>query len=242
MSLTSSILNPITHKNVPALYQNRNTLHVNRKHGNHKIIPYTQLFNYGDVVLIQFSSDVITVPTYKSYFGTVEVETISGSLVSTRTGDDGTRYFFNFTITMGASYYDRCISFICTQGTDTLTSEPIYVMDLNTEIAKGIVKRIDYTNFDRVESDLNGFFIDWEYLTSTDKLLFIYIEGQDLTPKNKDEKEILEGSQSSQIVSASFMPGVQFKTNAVPVYMLDKLTAISMVDFVTVNEIEYLVE
>jgi hypothetical protein len=243
MSLGNSILNPIFFKKIGGSYPNDyNRLHKDRKHGTFNVIPYQQKFNCGDVVTVQFSSELVTVPTLTSYFGVTEIETIGGAAGtnSPRVGSVGTLYFFNFEITFDSKYYDKEISFVCIQETDTLYSEPIFVYDMTKDLAQGVIKRIEYTNLSEVESDLNGFLIDWEDLTSTGGLLFYYVEGQDLEPADKEEQEVLEGSMSSNIISGSFTPGKIFKTCAIPVYMYARLSASMLVDYLTVNDIEYL--
>jgi hypothetical protein len=246
MSLTSSILNPITFKDLTAgSYPNTwNTLHEDHYHGFFKIIPYRQLFPTDTTVYLQFSSDLITVPVlkaYKSEDGLALVATIVGSLAST-IGTDDIKYFFNFAITLNSTYAEKSIYFICTQGTDVLTSEPIYVDNYSDQIARGQILMIKYTNYDRGETDLNTYFIDWANLDSDGKYLLFFIEGNMKEMQDSDEVEILEGSQSNEIISSVYFAGVQLKTGIIPDYMSRKLKAASSLDCFTVNEVEYVKE
>jgi hypothetical protein len=242
--ITSSILNQITFKAIAGSYPNsENILHSNYKHGNRLIIPYCQKFQNNQVLILQFSSDVATVPTLKSYLsdtGGNALETIQGALVSTR-GTIDVRYYFNFEVTLDeATYKDKKVFFILTQGSDTLTSEPIYTTNLTDEILKGIIKKIDYSNFDRNNTDISSFFIDWENYGEDVATIFIEATTKDIS--DSDEIEILEGSQSKDIISSVLYAGINLKTAPIPEYMVRKLEAITSLDYVSINDIRYVKE
>lgn len=240
--ISSSICNPVhfVDKNFSSYPSRLTTLHIDRNHGRFFIIPYAQKFNNGDVITLQFSSDIGDATTLKAYIGSRLIDTIAVNDTYSIVGTEDTRYYMNYFVTLGAAYQNECVTFKLTQDADELTSEPIYTTDLSTQLANGTIKRIDYTNFDRIDSDLDGRLIDWAGVPSDDQLMFIYVEGHDLEPKDSDNTEILEGAVSDQIISASLKPGIQFKVSAVPEYLFRKIEAITGLDFCAVNEVEYI--
>jgi hypothetical protein len=216
-----------------------NTLYASRYQGNNKILPYYQKFNKDHVVYLQFESDSADDITLNSYEGTVDIEENIQSYDKSY-GTSDVRYFTNFIVTLNSSYYDKKVWFTATQGTDVLTSEPIYCYDLTAELAKGTVKYIKYTNLDRVESDLDDRFIDWSILTSTGNYLDFFVDAIDIDPNDTDESEVLEGSQSKTILSASFYSGRVLKTGGIPDYMAARLGMASSLDIFMVNGIQYI--
>lgn len=142
-------------------------------------------------------------------------------------------------VTLDADYYDKKVYFTVSNGTDTLTSEPILATDLIDLIDKGLMKYVKYTNVSRIESDVPGVFIDWFSLTSAGYYMDMFIEAQDIEPNDTDENEVLEGSQSKTIISASYYSGRILKTGSIPDYMATKLGMITSLDVFTVNDLEY---
>ena len=200
--IASSILNSISFKNLSGSFPNMwNTLHADRRQGNARIIPYAQKFQKDHVVYLQFMSDIPDTITLKSYYGTVQVESFTVAYAS-HYGTTNNRYFTNFTITLGASYYDKQITFKAAQGANTLVSEPVFITDLADLIGKGLMKYVKYTNLNRIEADLDDRMIDWSVLPSTGNYLDLYIEALDSDPNDTDKSEVLEGSQ----VRLSFLP------------------------------------
>lgn len=241
--IASSILNSICFKRLmvaPDLYPNAwNTLHNDRKQGNFKIIPYYQKYPNDHVIYLQFESDIPTAITLKSFCGNAELESITADYVSSY-GTTYARYYTNFTITLDADYHNKAVWFTATQDTDVLTSEPIQILELTDKIERGIMKYIKYTNYDRISSDLDDRFIDWSALTNTGRFMDMFIEGMDKKPNDTDKSEILEGSQSQTIISASFYSGKQFETGGIPDYLASKLAMISSLDMFMVNGIQYI--
>lgn len=240
--ITSSICNPIPFVNENlGSYPNRlNTLHANLRHGNRLIIPYCHKFNKDDVVALQFSSTTNEARTLISYDGSTAIETIAIYYSHTVSGSEGTRYFYDYLVMLDSAYYDKIVTFKFTQSTNVLTSEPVYIYDLSDEIDAGTIKRIDYSNFDRIDSDLDGNLINWLFVPTADHLMFFYLDGIDLESNDKDESELLEGSINDQIISASLKPGIKFQTGAIPKHEVLRLKAVCALDFIAINEIEYL--
>ena len=242
--IASSVLNPITFKNVPTsnTYPNMwNTLHADRKQGTAKVIPYNQKFQKEHVVYLQFESTSAVSIVLKSYFGMAEIETFAGSYHSPARGTaPDIRYYTNFIVTLDADYYDKKIYFKATQGSDVLTSEPIYTADYTAKLANGSLKYIKYTNLDRIDSDLDDRFIDWEILDSAGSYMDFFVEGIDIDANDTDESEILEGSQSMVILSASYYSGREFKSDPIPDYMASRLGLASSLDVFMVNGIQYI--
>ena len=233
--LTSSILNSVTFKNLDGGLPNKwNTLHLNRVQGDYKIIPYCQRFNLGDIIYLQFTSDSATVPVLKSYIPGF-IYTIAGTLASSYIGADS-RYFYNFAITLGASYHEKMIRFTCEQGSDLLTSEPIYCTDISEDLSNGILKEIKYNNLDRNNSDLRDFWVDWSVIGN----MYFYVECIDIELNDSDDVEILEGSQSNTIISSNLFAGNNLQTDGIPDYLDLKLKAASSLDVFLVNNIEYI--
>ena len=232
--LVSPIVNSVMFKDVSdQTYPNKdNTLHEDLKQGGFTTLPYYQKFNNGDTLLLQFVSDSAVVPSLKIWNPGL-ANTIAGTLVNTITGTV-TRYYYNFDINL-TSYNDSCIFFTITQGSDSLTSEPIQVLDLSDDLADGTIKYIKYNNQDRENADLSGYFVDW----STRDHMFFYIEAQDREPNQVDESEVLEGAQSQTIISATFYTGISLKTAQVPVYMSDRMIAVTSLDVFLVNGTQY---
>ncbi|MCK5610205.1 hypothetical protein KAR91_50495, partial [Candidatus Pacearchaeota archaeon] len=116
--LTSSDANSVTFKDLTSgNYPNKwNTLHNESKHAGFKVIDYWQKYPKDHSLKLQFTSDDATPPELKSFIPTLN-ETIAGTLVSSYVGVDS-RYFFNFEITLGATYYDKNVYFTCTQDSD----------------------------------------------------------------------------------------------------------------------------
>lgn len=242
--IASSILNPITFKSVPTsnTYPNMwNTLHADRKQAGALVKPYNQKFQKDHVVYLQFESDIADSITLKSYnsITRAEVESFTGAY-STHYGTTDNRYYTNFVVTLDSPYYEKQIYFKATQGSDVLTSEPIFTTDLSDLILRGIMKYIKITNNDRIASDLDSRFIDWSALTSTGKYVDFFVEAQDMEPNDTDESEVLEGSQRKTILSAAFYSGRVLKTGPVPDYMCARLGMASSLDMFTVNGIEYI--
>jgi hypothetical protein len=174
-----------------------------------------------------------------AYIQSGGTKTITGSLANSISGTVD-RYFFNFTITLSSDYYDTSTYIVITQGSDTLTSEPIYVSDLSEDLANGRVKLIEYTNLDRNISDLNRYFIDWENVAPSSKVFSFFIEGSTRELYSPDESEILETVETKTVISSDLFSGTTFKTGAIPDYMVDRLKAVSGLDFFAVNEQQYI--
>lgn len=233
--LSSSVLNSVTFKNLSAgtLPTKWNTLHSDFKQAGFYVIDYCQRFNKDDVIKLQFISDTDTAPELKSYIPALN-ETLGSSATSSYVGDDS-RYFFNFEVTLGASYYNKNIYFTCTQDSDVLTSEPIICEDLSEDIASGFVKKIKYTNSDRENTDLPNYIVDWSIVTD----MFFYVESVLRKPKNQNNNEILEGSQSKTTVASNTFAGDIFETDVIPSYLSLKIIAASGLDVFEINGIQY---
>jgi hypothetical protein len=238
MSLNSSILNPITFKNLDkgVLPNHENRLNADFNQAGYNIKPFNQMFNLNDVITVQFWSDSADVPVLSMYRDSLKLGEISGALVSTYSGDEGSRYFFNYEIeaeNLGVFWFQIV-------GDETLRSEPICVKDLTDLINSGDIKKISYSNFDRGFSDLKHFFFDWSTIENDENTLFFYVYSVDFELMDKEETELLEGSQSFEIVSSVLFPGAVLKTGAIPIYMVRKLEAVSSLDFFAVNGIQYI--
>jgi len=249
--IASSILNPITFKSVPATntYPNMwNTLHTDRKQAGALIKPYNQKFQKDHVVYLQFESDIADSIILKSYNSITRAEIESFTIgwndtpgvTGSHYGTTDNRYYTNFVVTLDSPYYEKQIYFKATQGSDILTSEPIFTTNLSDLILRGVMKYIKITNNDRIASDLDSRFIDWSALDSTGKYVDFFVEAQDIEPNDTDESEVLEGSQSKTILSAAFYSGRVLKTGPVPDYMCARLGMASSLDVFTVNGIEYI--
>ena len=55
-----------------------------------------------------------------------------------------------------------------------------------------------------------------------------------------DEVEILDGSQSKDIISAVNYAGINFKSGIIPDYMVRRLEAVSSLDIFLINDIQYI--
>lgn len=233
--LTSSVLNSVTFKDISGVYPNKwSRLHADRNQGGLTVMPYCQLFNKDDVVLLQFESDSDTVPELKIFIPHLN-DTVNGTLVSSYNGDI-TRRFYNFQITLDAQYYNKKIYFTVSQDTITLTSEPIFCEDLTEGINRGIIKRVKYTNLDRNNSDLSSYWVDWSAID----YMFFYIEAIDADPNDIEEVEILDGAQSKEIISATNYSGINLQCAPMPDYMAIKLKACTSLDYFEVNDIQYI--
>lgn len=240
--IASSILNSVTFKNVPAsnTYPNMwNTLHANRKQGGARVIQYVQKFQKDHILYLQFESDIADSIGLKAYHGLTEIESFTGAYASSR-GTSNIRYYTNFVVLLDAPYYDKKVTFKATQGANILTGEPILTTNLTDELAEGTMKYIKYTNLDRIESDLDDRFIDWEALTSSGKYLDFFVEAIDTDPNDTDESEVLEGSQSKVILSASYYSGRTLKSGAIPDYLCARLGMASSLDIFMVNGLQYI--
>ena len=233
--LTSSFINSVDFKDLDeGLPTNENTLYADRVQGLRKILCYNQRYNLNDIILLQFTSDSATIPSLKIYIPALN-DTISGTLVSSYTGDD-TRYFYNFEVTLNNDYHEQIITFTCEQGSDLLTSEPIECTDISDELNKGFLRKIEYNNLDRNNSDLTNYWIDWSVIGN----MFFYVECVDVDPNDNKKVEILEGSQSQSIISSNLFPGKNFKTGAIPDYLDLKLKGASSLDIFLINSIQYI--
>jgi len=237
--LVSSILNSITFKSLTGTYPNKdNTLHNERRHGNRNVIAYAQKFPVTHTLYIQFESDVATDITLTSYVGLSQIETITKTF-DTSFGTSNKRYYTNFSITLDGDYTDKKAWFKAVQGTDILTSEPVLSTDISEAIQKGWMKYVKYSNVGRIESDLSDRFIDWTSIQNDGHYMDFFIEAVDLELNDSDDVEILEGSQSRSIISASYFSGVVLKTGPVPDYMVTRLGMASSVDVFEMNGIRY---
>jgi hypothetical protein len=235
--ITSSVLNSITFKHLDGGLPNKwNTLHENRKQGGFSVVQYCQKAQQAEVIPMQFTSESTTLPTLKIYANQLYQE-ITGTLVSSYTGIT-TRYFFNFDVTLSSSYYGKVVRFEVEQDGDTLTGEPIFLTDLSEDITQGLIKKVKYTNLDRNNSDLSNYWVDW----SVRSHMYFYIEAVDREPNDIEESEVLTGSQSKVIVSASNYSGVNLQTGGIPDYLLLKLKAASSLDYFEVNGDQYIKE
>lgn len=234
--LTSSILNSVTFKDLTSgTFPNKwNTLHADRKNGGFQVLPFFQKFNKDDVIYLQFTSDSNADVTLKvfAYGGNDE---ITSTLASSYVGAYS-RYFFNVEVTLSSNYYEKQIYFTVEQGTDILRSEPIFCTDLTEGLANGHIKRVKYTNLDRNESDLADRWVDWSVID----YMYFYVDSVDVDLNDSESVEILEGSQSREIISAVNYSGIQLKIDAIPDYMVLKLKAASNLDYFEVNEIQYI--
>lgn len=233
--ITSSVLNSITSKYLDGGNPNKwNTLHANRKQGGFTVIPYCQKFQKDEIIYLQFESESAVVPVMK-LFAPEFKEQINGTVVSSYSGVND-RYFYNFELNLGATYYEKTIFYTVTQGLFTLTSEPFFYTDLTEKIENGEIKKVKYTNLDRNNSDLSSYWVDW---SAIDFMQF-YIEAVDVEPSDPEETEVLEGSQSKTIVSANNYSGINLQSSGIPDYLVLKLKAASSLDYFEVNGIQYI--
>ena len=238
--IASSVLNGITFKNLSGTFPNTwNTLHNNRIQGSNKLIPYYQKFQKNHTVYLQFISDDPANITLKSYYGLVEIESITNAYSSSY-GTTNARYYTNFIVSLDSDYYDKKVWFKAIQGVNELTGEPIQITDLTPDINRGVIKYVKYTNLDRVESDLDDRFIDWSIINNDGSFLDMFIDAQDFELNDTDENEVLEGSQSMTILSSAYYAGRVLKTSGIPDFMAAKLGMISSLDVFMVNDIQYI--
>jgi len=234
--LVSSILNTVSFKDISGSFPNRhNTLYNDRKIGGLTLKKYFQKFNNADSIYLQFSSDVATVPTLRSYLyeTTIQNTAIAGSLVSSYSGVDD-RYYFNFEISLDSNYNNKTLYFKCFQGSDTLTSEPMCVSDYSDEISRGDLKKIQYANLD-INSFSDSYFIDW---TALDYMYF-YVEAIDEYKSDGSLDNFEDVDQKINIASKLF-GGLTLKTGGIPDYLAEKIIAASMLDLFTINDIQYI--
>jgi hypothetical protein len=240
--INSSKLNPITFKNIPTpnTYPDIwTTLHIDWKQAGCLVKPYFQKFQRNHVVYLQFESDSAVSPVLKSYnlITRAEIETISINSVNSY-GTTNVRYYTNFVVTLNSTYDGLQFYFKLTQSSDLLTSEPCKTDDLTYLLQTGRMKYIEYTNADRIDSDVSGVFIDWFNLPSTGHYLDFFAESQNVEPNDTDETEILEGSQSKTIISAVYYSGRVFKSGPMPDYICTRLGLASSLDIFTVNMVQ----
>ena len=241
MSLTSPIVNPITLKNLTGSYKNKwNTLHSDFKDGGWTVLGYCQKFPNGHVIPMQLiSTDSDTAPVV-----TVTLEDLTQiniPVVTTNTiVGDITRYYFNYTITLGAQYYGKVFQVVATQGSESLTSEPVYSYDMSSELDSGSIRNINYTNYDRINADLFGNYIDWSSVPTADNTFDFFIECSTREPNGESEQEILQESESEENISSFDSDGDILKTGHVPHYMAVKLQWVSGLDYLEINGQTYL--
>ena len=87
------------------------------------------------------------------------------------------------------------------------------------------------------KAGLKGYWILWDDMP--DNALFFYVDGQTRDINNSTEIEKLESSQSDVLVSTKLKAGVKLSLDGLPRYMCIKLNAASLVDYFSINEIEY---
>lgn len=233
--LASPIVNAITFKDLSVqTYPTRhNTLHENYKQAGFTIIPYHQRFNNSETVYLQFVSDSATLPSLTVYSPTAQTP-IAGTLANTIIGAV-TRYYYNYSLDLTA-YNDTVITITVVQDAVTLTSEPVCVSSVTEDLANGSLRYIKYNNSDRVNADLSGNFVDW----ANRDHMFFYVEAQDREPNQTDESVILKGAQSETVISATLFTGVIFQTDPIPLYMMDRLAAVSSLDTFLMNNVQYI--
>jgi hypothetical protein len=241
-AMTSGICNTLSviYVDSTGLPNDENTLHEDLKEAGKYVIPYCQKVRYNENVVHQVVSSVASIPTCLAKHGGITLVTLTGSLVNTVVGDEGTRYYFNYTFTANNTYYQKKCHLEFTQGTEVMKTEPFWTDNLDEDIANGRIKKIEYTNFDRINGDLKDYTIDWNSLMTTDKVLSFYIESSVLKVMNSDEREILEESNNKDIISASLFKGFEFTTGGIPQHMVIKLQAASNLDFFAINGIEFI--
>lgn len=223
-----------------SLPNEKNTLNENLKHGKKKIIDYCQKFNYDDEIELQFVSDIATPPVLTVYHYGVSIRAISGTLVATITGTEGTRYYFNYTVIFSSSIQNKRLTIKVVQGTETIVSEPIWCYDMASDLANRKLLRIDYSNFDAYQTWLLDKLINWSALTTTDKMLFFYVEAQQNDPADSDESENMDGALQKEKISSTNFFGNTLKTGIIPLYMARRLELVSSLAFFSVHGVEYL--
>jgi len=232
---SSSLANSIPFLNLDGGLPNAmNTLHADYKKGGFKVIPYCQRFNKADVIKLQFESDSATAPSLKSY--TPLLNEALAPVLTTSYGTDTLRYFYNFEVTLGSSYYDKKIQLIATQGAIELTSEPIFCEDLTEDLANGRILKFEYSGVNSFTSDLNGCFNDW----ANDYSMFFYVESVLRKPKNTNSNEVIEGAQSDTIVSSNTFFGNTFETGIIPPLFSLKIIVVSSLTYFAVNGIQFI--
>jgi len=232
--LVSSVLNSVTFKDLSGdlpKMNNSNRLNNDQPKGGLTIKKYWQKFNNNDVIPLQFTSSSATIPVLKSYIPTLN-ETINGTLVSSYLGDTN-RYYFNFEVTMSATYHDKIVSFIVTQNSDTLTSEPICVSDISEDLERGNLKKILYTNLD-LNSSLQGSFVDWTVISN----MYFYVESIGFL-KPEGSVDILEDQDTKTNIASKLFSGVLFSTDSIHDYLALKLINASVLDFFSINDEQY---
>jgi len=233
--LVSPADSALTFKDLTGNYPTEsNTLHANIKQAGFTSKGYCQKANNGETIPFQLISDVATAVSLRIYEDGTLLATVAGTLINTIVGVV-TRTYWNFSVDM-TPYNGKVVWMTATQGADVITSEPIKISDLTEDIAKGRIKRVDYNNQDRSNADLSGFFIDWSNIAS----MFFYIEAQDREIFLTDENEVLRGSQSDTLISATNYTGIILKTGPVPKYMVKRLMTVTSLDTFTVNDIRYI--
>ena len=75
-------------------------------------------------------------------------------------------------------FYDQKIYFKVTQELEALMSEPILCYNMNEDLYDYQIMKSGLTipNFDKFDTDLRDFLIDWESLDTTNHLMFFYIK------------------------------------------------------------------
>lgn len=223
-----------------SLPNEKNTLNENLKHGKKKIIDYCQKFNYDDEIELQFVSDIATPPVLTIYHYGVSIRAISGTLAATVTGTEGTRYYFNYTVIFSSSIQNKRLTIKVVQDTETLISEPIWCYDMASDLVNRKLLRIDYSNFDAYQTWLLDKLINWSALTTTDKMLFFYVEAQQNDPADSDESENMDGALQKEKISSTNFFGNTLKTGIIPLYMARRLELVSSLAFFSVHGVEYL--
>ena len=213
-----------------------NTLSFDEKYAGWSNRPYCQKWDDGAVVTVQVVSDSDTLPT-------VNVNPLSGAACADitptleasypATATLAARYYFEFDVTM-ATYANRTIQIVVTQGTDVWKSEYQKSLDLASDLSDGDMVLIQYTNKDNPAALPNT---QIDYTTGIE--FFLYVEAVLKDISYQVEDNMFTNINSKVLIESQTFKTRKLATIPLPEFMTDKIAIAGKCFTFLVNDIEY---
>lgn len=215
-----------------------NTLSYEEKHGGFRTFEFCQEFKTDDIVKVQISSAVATLPTIE-VFQPEQTAGLTVTLVSSYTSDSNPgnwRFYFEFDVNF-AAYIGKTIQIKVTQGSDQYLSEYLKGNLTDEDINNGKYQLFEYGNSSQ-PADYGNYEVDY----TTGISFFFYLQSVLKKPAPKGEDEVYKGIKSQTLLEAKLYIGKILAIARIPDFMVNKLYVAGKHFLFKINGIQYITD
>jgi len=203
------------------------------------LVRHCQVWKDDDVVPTQVGSDSAVVPTIEVFEPEPSATVVTASLVSSyidATTPANSRWYFEFDIDF-SDFTDKEIQVQVTQGAYVFLSEYLTGRDINDDLAKGYLMRLDWSNAAQPSAYTN-YQIDY----NTGIQHFIYVDAvlRKYVPKGSDE--VFDQITIKILIEAILERALVFETKAIPKFLSEKITMAGKHFYFLINNDQYLTD